>query len=878
MAHERIGSAMRETGGNHILPFLWLRGENEETIREYMAAIHHSNIGAVCLEARPHPDFAGPGWWRDLDIVLDEAHRRGMKVWILDDAHFPTGIAAGKMADAPAALCKQYLAMHRTEVVGPMPRATLDVGAMARFIPSPFRSVPGAMPHPEKRVFDDDAMLCVLACRVAQGETLATGAVDLTALVTDGLLTWDVPAGVWRIIVIYVTRNGGGRTDYINLLDEASCRVLIDAVYEPHYARYKVLFGTVIAGFFFDEPYVGNTEGYAFDESIGRKQMQLPWSDGMAGDMRDRMGADWMLSLPALWAPLEDKQESARARYAYMDAVTRRIQRCFSGQLGEWCEKHGVESIGHVIEDNNQHSRLGCSIGHYFRAMSGQHMAGIDVIGGQVIPGAEHSSRRSFFGVAGSGEFYHFELGKLASSLAHIDPKKKGRALCELYGAYGWGLGSRQMKWIADHLLVRGINTFTPHAFSLKPFPDPDCPPHFYAGGKDALHAAFGLLCRYINRCADLLSGGTHKAAVAVLYHGESEWTGDAMFDQTVIRTLTEAHIDCDILPADVFSQMQAFDTQFDGKLRVNGETFSALIVPYAEFIPESVIAFISQAGDFPVIFVDGLPRGVCEGNADVPDGRVVALDELPGALEGIRDVRLSTLFPSLRVYHYENDGADIYMLFNENLAETFDGEISFSVCGSAYLYDAMEQRSWAAPTGPEGLRIHLAPYESIFVVFAELSDTAAPFRETPKRTAAVDCIWSLSCCEAELYPNFAPIGQPGPMPAAERLLPAFSGYLRYDGEFKWHETITGEVRLSFDDAYDALTLWLNSKCCGTRICPPYTFDVSNAIKPGRNAIRAEVATTLERRAARVAPPSPLFSAPHPLAPIGIVGGCNVHW
>ena len=31
-------------------------------------------------------------------IILDEAEKRGMKVWILDDKHFPTGFAAGEAA------------------------------------------------------------------------------------------------------------------------------------------------------------------------------------------------------------------------------------------------------------------------------------------------------------------------------------------------------------------------------------------------------------------------------------------------------------------------------------------------------------------------------------------------------------------------------------------------------------------------------------------------------------------------------------------------------------------------------------------------------------------------------------------------------------
>lgn len=67
--------------------------------------------------------------------------------------------------------------------------------------------------------------------------------------------------------------------------------------------------------------------------------------------------------------------------------------------------------------------------------------------------------------------------------LLHIWILKKGRALCEVFGAYGWAEGLKLMKWLLDHMLVNGINYFVPHAFSMKDFPDPDCPPHFYARG-----------------------------------------------------------------------------------------------------------------------------------------------------------------------------------------------------------------------------------------------------------------------------------------------------------------------------------------------------------------------------------------------------------
>ena len=105
----RLSELLRGEGGNYMLPFFWQHGEEEAVLRDYMRAIRNANIGEVCLEARPHPDYAGEQWFHDVDIILDEAKKQGMKVWILDDAHFPSGQAAGKLGNYPDELCKQYL-------------------------------------------------------------------------------------------------------------------------------------------------------------------------------------------------------------------------------------------------------------------------------------------------------------------------------------------------------------------------------------------------------------------------------------------------------------------------------------------------------------------------------------------------------------------------------------------------------------------------------------------------------------------------------------------------------------------------------------------------------------------------------------------------
>ncbi len=104
----RLEAVLQGRGANYTLPLIWQRGEDEAIIREEIARIHESGIGAACVEARPHPDFPGRRWWRDMDIIMDEARRRGMRVWIFDDDHFPTGHAAGRMAGAPEEKEKEH--------------------------------------------------------------------------------------------------------------------------------------------------------------------------------------------------------------------------------------------------------------------------------------------------------------------------------------------------------------------------------------------------------------------------------------------------------------------------------------------------------------------------------------------------------------------------------------------------------------------------------------------------------------------------------------------------------------------------------------------------------------------------------------------------
>ena len=118
-------------------------------------------------------------------------------------------------------------------------------------------------------------------------------------------------------------------------------------------------------------------------------------------------------------------------------------------------------------------------------------------------------------------------------------------------------------------------------------FPDPDCPPHFYAGGNNPQFPFFRELMGYMNRLCHLFSGGHARLEAAVLYHGEAEWAGVAplyapggtmSFDR-VGRALMERQCDYDVLPEDVLALPQS-RVDADG-LWVNGTRYASQTGPH---------------------------------------------------------------------------------------------------------------------------------------------------------------------------------------------------------------------------------------------------------------------------------------------------------
>ena len=831
---------------NHILPFLWMRGEGEQILRTEIEKIYEAGIRSVCLEARPHPDYAGESWWHDVDIVIDEAKKRGMTIWILDDAHFPTGMANNSMSKHPDKV-RRFLVSQFVDVVGPMPAASVDVDLLTtkQFTWMDFGKPDYTPLKSELR------LVSVTACRISHGDNEEGEALDLTDKVQDGILTADIPEGVWRIHVNFVTTSFNYKPEYINYIEAESVRLLIDEVYEKHYERYSDLFGSVIAGFFSDEPGFYNCEGYDENCFIGLN-MPLPWGRELESELLKSYGDNLYRDLALLFADHDDKSHRT-LRMAYMNAVSRLYGKNFTSQLGDWCRAHGVEYIGHIVEDNCGYMRLGAGVGHYFRAMEGQDMAGIDNIGYQLMPCNDVASRHTGFSDI-EPTFYHYYLGKLGASAAAIDPKKQGRLMCENFGAYGWRLGVRDMKWLADYWISQGVNYFVPHAFSMAEYPDNDCPPHFYARGNNPQFPWFCELMKYVDRLCNLFSDGQNIPQVGLLFEAEADWSGKTMRGSVVGKELLSHQLDFMILPADTLADGTKVE---GGEMIVNGRHMSALIVPECEFIPKDAACFIASHPELPVLYINRFPEGIAEMPADgdallagALNGRTaVELEKLSETLRsmGIEDsLKIEGTSPALHTYHYRKDGKDVWMLMNVSSCETLDLSLSLPESAAYGLYDAMADRTKALATDNGSCSLTLVPYESLVIVtepdHAEHARIpAGSLTESLHLTSFDLTLNEIGAASSEIIKDFKLV----PVSSFKR---DFSGELIYTTKFSL-DTLPLRAAFSAQYVFECMELTVNGKALPLVYVPPYEQEITEALCVGENEIRIRVATTALRNA-----------------------------
>ena len=853
---QKITECLAGAHGSYILPFLWLHGEPKERIYEEILAIKNSGIREFCAESRPYKEFCREAWWEDFGFILETARSLGMRVWLLDDRHFPTGYANGYLEkEENAHLRKKLIREFQAEAMGPMKHAKIFVGG---------------------RVYEGERVIRVIAYRHTDADEGLDydSAIDLTDTLRDGMVYFDVPAGVWRVCVTVETAPFEYRNSnlfyYIDMLNPDSCRAMIDAVYQPHFDHFKDYFGNTFAGFFSDEPGFLNV-AHTYYNKLGVMESPFPWREDLPAMIAESAGMETSkveAAIPALWEDLGEI--TTRIRTHYMEVVTRLYRDNFSYLLGDWCREHGVMYIGHVIEDMGAHMRLGYGSGHFFRALDGQDMGGIDIVLHQDIPGLSDHAHRAPLADGGKADptFFRYTLPKLGASHAHIQPLKMNRAMCEIFGAFGWAEGLPFMKGLADIMLASGINRFVPHAFTPKT-EDPDCPPHFYNGGKNIQFPLFKNLMDYMGRTVHVLEGGRHKADVAVFYNAEGEWTGgkNQLFF-TLCRVLTQGLIDFDIVPIDALTGACVED----GKLLINGEEYGALLVSESEILPYdrvSVFAKLAEAG-LPVLFTDALPTRTAEGKTidslldkftTVPTHKLVdelrarGLCHVSGTGEGLAH---------LRFYHVTRENASIYLFSNEDVYGKVDARLAIPENGPCLVYEPWSNTIYQSEAKNGTLPLVLEGGNMLFFLFGVDIPVGTPVltRETARKPLSLRYEIAVREEDEEEFRLLEADSEAFDLSAPDRM-PEFSGQIRYRTTF---EAEDGFSVLDLGQVGEVAEVWLNGKHLGARINAPYKLSMTDALAKGENHLEVIVTSNLAHRR------RDLFSTFIQIPPTGLVG------
>ena len=98
-------------------PLFWLHGdESQQRLELYVGKVAEGGNGCFTAESRPHVDWLGPGWFRDLAICLEAAKKHNLKMWIFDEKWWPSQGVGGNV---PPRYAAKRLEAAAVDVEGP---------------------------------------------------------------------------------------------------------------------------------------------------------------------------------------------------------------------------------------------------------------------------------------------------------------------------------------------------------------------------------------------------------------------------------------------------------------------------------------------------------------------------------------------------------------------------------------------------------------------------------------------------------------------------------------------------------------------------------------------------------------------------------------
>jgi alpha-L-rhamnosidase len=896
-------------------PFWFWNGELEpgELLRQVHLMYDRGVLGFV-IHGREGLgiEYLSEDWFDRCRLVIAEAARLGMKVWIYDDLNWPSGYAGGRVVARDPSYRGQNVGIERHYVAGPdvlrleldRPDEVVAVGAarIAEVRPKP--ADPLRVHHLEADGPDDWSDISMFEHTYAEEPPLAL-AYDPKSV------TWEVPEGRWCVTVARRQDTDWmavySAFPYTDLINDGATTAFIEETHDEYYRRFEEYFGDTVIGFFVDEP------GF-YNNFWDRNPGSIPWTGDLAEQFAGRRGYDLLPLLPGLWEDLGARSHQLRADF--WQTIAELLDERFFGKLARWCEARGVLLTGHLEWEEWLFTMTRHSASP-FRALAPFQVPALDRI----------------------DEVTDKLTEKLVSSIAHLNGRS--RVLSETFALAGWKLAPAYMKRIVDYQYVRGVSWLSCHGFyySIEGHRRYECPPSEFFQNPWWEHS--GPLWTYVSRLSAVLSAGQHVAPVALFYPIDAAWaeltpTAPGPFDGSATepwelperglalqrtdlamirlgQALLESQWDFDLL-----DHVAVEEAKLDGALlRTGGESFRAVLVPPLQTISGpalgQLLAFAESGGT--VVFVEDPPvRTVWsdppEGWATarsqllalrdpgyvpygrgrlgyVPDGVgavchllaeavtpdvVVDLGDADGALVivdetrrgGRKDTTIRRPSSFVRYLRRQVGADDVYFLVNES-GHRLSAHLRLAAgddvdrveewdpsTGDRWSHAATVENSFEAR---RHVTIDLAfePWQTrLLVLTGSGAEPPSPARPSAEVTLALDD-WELQAAGRTFR---------GPLRSWHELgLARYSGTGRYTCRFRLPTNASDERRVVLDlgTVLETAQVLVNGQSLSPLAFPPYRVDITEHVRNGDNLLQIKVANTNTNAFEQVERPSGLI-------------------
>ncbi|MBU0714613.1 MAG: hypothetical protein KJ964_04590 [Verrucomicrobia bacterium] len=798
-----------------LVPFWFLNdrlkpAEMRRQVREFAK----KNVGGAFMHGRfgLRTPYFSKDWWKCISAAIHEGKKINFNLWLYDDMNWASGWAHGKIYEENPGFQEQHLNLIEKDTTGPL--------HLVEWLPEGFPQY-------------------VYICRPDY-----SGLKEVTKDIWDWQLVTDIPAGPHKIL-FFMRRNSGlthpiTRPAHIDRLNPDATRAFIRFSHAEYKKRFGGQFGKTIPGIFTDEP--------GFYHNLWNKNpASLTWTKELPEFFKKRHGYELKDHLVCLW---KETGNYRKVRCDFYDTVAEMFCTNYFKPISNWCRENSLKFTGHLEWEEGFQNHIQFS-GHLMRPLRYFDIPGLDKI--------DRNKRRL--------------TEKFVSSVAHLSGKE--RTLSETYACSGWDLTLEEMKAVCDWQYVRGVNFLNPHAFyySIRAERKFECPPS--EGHKNIFWPSFGGFADYVARLSYVLTRGRHRAPVALYYPIHSAWSLrrpdlkknaeldklSSLFD-SVGHGLMENQVDFDILDDDFLLEADIGK----GKIRVAGEEFSALVLAGVSVLPHRTYAilkeFVRQGGHVlvippvpewivnadspgkqnPVIDLPGNRENTCRGSWKIFKG----VTELAGFIKktGCRDVILKTACPGLKYLCRHDAGWTLYFLVNES-ENPLDRRIELRGKGNACLLDAesgriLEMEGASDKDGWLSLNLKFTGFESKLVLISEknISVDGVFHDKVFEKIMELKTGWAISIGQKTIKIR-------GGLKCWKTLgYKYYSGKAKYIREFSLDSLNTDDIWIDLGKVKEIAEVSVNGRKCGLRRWRPFLFEITDAIRPGKNRIEIEVTNT----------------------------------